>query len=292
MSMRGSWLLLSALVGCTGWNLPQSGSVCAQSGEIESAVVTRATFARQLDDDTAEGLNLDGYVTEEGDVAGCFKGDFVGPNGEPGIDNQLATLLPLIEGFVGTENIDALLEGAIANGQLLIMVSLTGVDDVWQDDCVDVRVGAGLGAPFLDTEGSYVPYQTFAFDDEKPPSELLNGRIVDGVVVAGPGKLVLPVNILDARFDLDLRSAGVSLRITDDPIGGGLSLKGVVGGGILVDDFNGIITSLNIGDDVMGAVVPLVAGLADLGEDADGVCQRVSAALKFESTQAFLLENP
>jgi len=285
-----SVLALTA-VGCTGWDVDPVASACAETGETKGAVTTAISFARQVGDDSYDGLDLDGHVSVEGDVAGCFKGDFVGPNGELGIDNQFATLLPLVEEFVGEENIDALLEGAIANGQLLIMLALTGVDDPLNDDCVDFRLGAGLGTPFLDTTGSYEPYQTFGFDEETaPPSSLQRGRIEDGVFTAGPGHVVLPVRILDAAFNLDLQFSHARLKVVRDPIAGGITLEGLVSGGIHVDDFNDIVTSLNIGDDVIGAVVPIVAGLADLGMDEDGICKRVSAALKIQSTPAYLHE--
>jgi hypothetical protein len=277
--------------GCTGWNVDPSYSICHETGDTKGAVVTSVTFARLLDDTTAEGLDLDGHASIEGDVEGCFKGDFVGPGGMPGVDNQLATLLPLVEDIAGSENIDALLEGAIANGQLLIMLALVGVDDPLNDDCVNLRIGAGLGTPFLDTNGTYVPYQTFAFDDDPPSSELLNGQIVDGVFTAGPGHVLLPVTILDVHIDLDLEFAKVRLAIDHDPIGGGFALSGLVGGGIHVDAFDEIIEGINVSGDLVGAILPLIAGVADLGMEDDGVCKRLSAALKFQTTPAFLYEG-
>ena len=274
------------LVACGGDVAPQ---VCAATGETKGAVVTHATFARQLDDVTAEGLDIDGAQSIEGDPAGCYKQDFTSPDGQFGIDNQFATLLPLIEEFVGTENIDALLDGAIANGQLLIILAVDGVDDPYNDDCVDVRMGAGIGSPYLNTENDYEPYQTFAFDPDSPVGTMI-GRIENGVLTAGPGPIVLPVRILDADFNLELDATHVRFDVAYDPLQGGIALEGIASGGISVEAFKTIVTDLNIGTDVIGALLPILAGKADLAEDSEGTCRRISAALKLTTTTAYVLD--
>lgn len=284
-------LTMTSLVGlmaCGGTDA--APPVCAATGETKSAIITHATFGRQLDEVTAEGLDLDGAQSIEGDPAGCYKQDFNSPDGQFGVDNQFATLLPLLEEVVGTENIDALLEAAIANGQLLIMLAVDGVDDPYNDDCVDVRMGAGDGSPYLNTEGDYEPYQTFAFDTSEAPTGTLIGRIDNGVLRAGPGRVVLPVRILDADFNLELESAHVQFDVLYDPLQGGIALDGIASGGVSVDDFKEIVDDLSVGSDVVGAVVPLLAGNADLAMDSEGTCQRLSAALKLRSTTAYLLE--
>lgn len=284
---------LTAASGCSGWEgEPVPAADCSATGDTMGAVVTKVTFGKLLDDGTAEGLDLDGHDTTEGEEAGCYKQDFVSPDGRRGIDNQLAKLLPVVDEVVGTENLDALLEGAIANGQLLIMLAVTGVDDPINDDCVDLRLGAGLGTPFLDTEGDYVPYQTFGFDEQETPSSaIVKSKIEDGVLIAEAGRVTLPVTILDADFDLDLDFAGARLNVEPDPLGGGLRVAGLMGGGIMVEDFKGIVSGLTVGANVVDAIVPLLSGLADLDPDEDGVCRRVSAALEFETTPAFLYEG-
>ncbi len=276
------------LGGCTDGD-PEP---CASSGSARGTVVTFATFARRSDDDNrvADGLDIDGLDSTSDDVAGCYANDFVSPDGRRGIDNQFATLLPLIEDFVGTENIDAILEGAIANGQLLLVMNVEGVDDSREDSCVDVSLGPGSGAPLLDAAGAYVPYQTFGYDRETAPVSHLGGRIEGGVLHAGPADVILPVRILDAEFNLHLHGARFRMEITEEPLGGGFSLRGFGGGGIEVADFEDIVAGLNIGDDVIGAVVPLLSNLADMAANESGTCSQVSAALRFETTPAYV--NP
>ena len=282
-----------AAAGCTGWDTPDPRpTTCADSGETMGAVVTKVALARQLGDGVAEGLDLDGHATAEGQEEGCYKQDFVSPDGRDGIDNQLASVMPIVDELVGNDNIDVLLEGAITNGQLLIMFAVSGVDDPMNDDCVDLHLGAGLGTPLLDTQGEYVAYQTFGFDEtETPSSHVTRGRIDDGVLTVGPGRLVLPARIVDADFELDLHFAHARLVVEPDPLGGGIRLSGLVGGGLHAEDLQEIVKGLNAPNNVIGAIVPIVTGLTDLDPDEDGVCRRVSSAFSFETTPAFLYEE-
>lgn len=280
-------IALAAL--CTGCT--DDAATCSESGGAKGSVITFATFARQSVDEegVAEGVDIDGLDSVSSQLDGCYTNDFVSPDGRRGIDNQLATLIPLIEDFVGSENIDALLEAAIANGQLLLVMNVEGVDDPHDDSCVDVSIGAGSGTPFLDSQGDYVKYQTFGYDRETAPvSTLPNGRIEDGVLYAGPADVVLPVRILDAEFNLNLRGARFRMDITHDEIGGGFSLAGYGGGGLEVAELGDIVAGLNIGDDIIGAVVPLLNNLTDLANNERGECTQLSAALRIATTPAFV----
>jgi hypothetical protein len=256
-------------------------------------VITFATFARIVDDKAgiAEGLNIDGRVHPMGDMLSCGMRDFTSPEGEPGIDNQFGGLLPVIESKVGTENLGALLATAIADGQLLILMAIDGVTDPENDPSVSVRIAAGTGAPFLDAQGKFLPYQTFGIDRMTAPVSTLPARIQGGVLEIGPGDAVLPVRVLDAKFNLALHSVVGRVTLTPDPAGGGLAMSGTLGGGVATADFQGIVEQLNIGQDAISAANTLVALVADLAQDdTDGRCKQVSAGLKIESTPAFILD--
>ncbi len=275
------------IVGCSG---KPADPYCTATGATKASVVTFATFAKQLPDKTVEGVDVDGIVSDGSDEAGCYKVDFTAPDGTKGIDNQIGVeLLPLVESQVGKGNIDAVLGAAIANGQLLIMMAVRGVDDPRDDACVDVAFGAGSGAPYLDAAGKYLSNQTFAWNLALDPvSVLYRGRIDGGVLTAGPGDVTIPVRILDAKFNLTLHSARVKMKLSQDPLVGGATLSGLVGGGVEVDELATTIKSLNIGQSVMGAVVPLLSANADLAPGPDGKCHQLSAALKFDTTASFI----
>ena len=154
-----------------------------------------------------------------------------------------------------------------------------------------MRIGAGTGTAILNTLGEYEPYQTFAFDHDKGEIlTLAGGRIENGVLTAGPGELVLPVQILDADFNLELNTAKVQFSVQYDELVGGMTLTGITAGGVHAAEFAEIVKDFNAGDDVIGAVVPILGNLVDLDPHEDGPCQRFSAALKLETTPAYLLD--
>lgn len=263
---------------------------CTSSGRTIASVVTFATFGKQHDDKSVEGLNVDGRISDGNDPEGCYQVDFVSPEGTPGIDNQVATLLPIVEGLVGKDNIDQLLGAAISNGQLILLMALRGVDDLENDACVDVTFGAGAGTPLQDGTGKYLPYQTFAWDAATAPITVVAGARIDGgVLTAGPGDVVLPVRVLDAAFNLGVHQTAIRMNVTPDDLGPGASLGGFVGGGIVVEELAQVIQSFNVGGSVKGAVVPLLKTRADLGVNAEGTCTQISAALHFETTPSFIL---
>lgn len=280
-----------ALAGCT----VESETIKEEPkpGVTQAGVLTFATFARVIDDaaNIAEGMNIDGIDSSMGDVETCGMLDYTSPDGEKGIDNQFGGLMPTIEKFVGSENIGQLLATAIANGQLLVLLAVDDVDDVKDDPEVTVRIAAGTGIPLLDASGKFITYQTFGVDRDRAPVSKLKGRIKDGVVEFGPGDAILPVRVLDALFNLELHGALGRIQLAPDEQGGGVAMNGMVAGGIEVSAFKDIVKQLNIQDDVMGAA-SLIGLLADLAPDPEtGVCTQVSAALRMETTPAFILDE-
>jgi hypothetical protein len=295
LSLASLFALSLSLLGCgegpTSSNQP---GIKEQTGVTQAGVLTFATFARVLDDekDIAEGLNVDGLVSTDGDVESCGKLDFTSPDGEPGIDNQFGGLLPVIEKYVGSENIGQLLAAAIANGQLLIVIAVDHLDDPKNDDDVTVRIAAGRGIPLLDATGKLIDYQTFGIDLDTAPVSKLPGSVKDGVLTIGPGDAVLPVRVLDADFNLALHGVVGRLTLTPEPLRGGISFEGTLAGGIAVDDFKDIVQNLTISSDVMSATSGLIGLLADLAPDEEtGRCTQVSAALRIEATPAFIHEG-
>jgi hypothetical protein len=283
--------LALALAGCGGTEPIEKP---APKSVTQAGVITFATFARILDDKAriAEGLDVDGRVTPDGDYESCGMKDFTSPDGEPGIDNQFGGLLPTIESYVGSENLGQLLATAISNGQLLILMAIGDLDDPQNDDDVTVRIAAGKGVPLLDSQGKFIAYQTFGLDRATAPVSKLKGKVKDGVLLIDPGEGVLPVRVLDAKFNLALHGVIGRIELTPDPEGGGVSMKGTLAGGVAVADFKDIIVKLNIGQDVISAATGLIGLVADLAIDEDtGKCTQVSAALRVESTPAFILED-
>lgn len=295
---RALWCgLLPLLLGACGGDAEVAEAPEETGSRDFGAVLTFATFAQQLEQPTdtspgiAEGLNLDDANGIGEDAATCYKKDFVGPDGRDGVDNQFAVLLPLIKTFVGEDNIDVLLEAAITNGQLLIVMNFAGLDDLEDDPEVALRLGAGTGAVLQDTTGAYELYQTFGYDREEAPTSDFTGHVKDGRLYAYADEAWLPVRVLDADFNLHVRGAHVEFDLTREAAVGGVYVEGVVSGGINVEDFKDIVTGLNIGSDLQKLATSVIGGTADLAPDGDGVCQEVSAALKFRASPAYILDE-
>lgn len=318
--MRGL-VAIAACLACACQAAPAPHGAPCQTDPIESSVVRTLVFAREalacpdhtpchVDADcrpttcaamstepecmltcartgVSDGFDIDAHVSGGSDPIGCRHADFSTPAGEHGIDNQIATLVPIIESQAGGVTLDSILQTAINDGQLMLAIELLGVDDEMNDDCVTVRTRPLMGTPSLGTDGLIEIGQTF---DAQPGGEqtlIPNARIVNGVVDVGPVPLTVPVAILDARFTLHIQSGFMHIEIHDDGV-----WSGKLGGGISIAEMTSIAMGLNIPSGLMGAVAALLMTSADLAPDPmTNRCTQVSSTLVFESATAFVYDD-
>src|SRR5688572_16556007 len=83
-----SALLLASTAAC---------SADPSEGIKSTAVLQKLALGREEPEGIAPGFNLDGVNSDERDSRSCAKDDFVDADGNVGVDNQLARLLPLID---------------------------------------------------------------------------------------------------------------------------------------------------------------------------------------------------
>lgn len=137
----------------------------------------------------AYGLNLDGEVTEE---------DYVNPDGENGIDNQVHRTLACIEGFRGPTGVEYIFENkAIATSAYnRLMIQLSNVDSMSDDPDVNVTVYRGTDRLMTDASGdNIIPGGTQSVDMQWGKSLIrqLKGKIVAGVLTTEPiPDLIIP----------------------------------------------------------------------------------------------------
>ena len=230
------------------------------------------------------GFNLDNEVTEEGDEASCREGDFVDAEGRTGIDNQLADLWAVVEPLVG-EATEALIQGAVNEGRIAIVLELEDVDDLENDDDVTLHFYRGRIQPDIGNLGLIAPDQTVYFDKEFPHTIVENLSIVDGVIEAGPTVINLPIDILDAFFVVRMEQARIRIKINSDG-----SFEGV---------FGGVVDLVNIFDELLQTnasqeaqlVKPIFFNYADMNKGPNG-CTHASTAFQFEGTTAFSVRYP
>lgn len=291
MSLRTLLLAALACVACADESA--APVVTADAGPVlrcdvskpPTMVFSRFAFARldTMRAGVADGFDLDDHDSYTGDSVGCRRPDYTAPDGRAGIDNQLAVLIPVVDSMTGGA-LDGAIQGAINNGQLLVAFTVEDVQSRCDDPDVTLVVRRASGMPFVGADMRLDPGQTFDVVRDAPVTRV-HGRIVGGVLTTDPVDLPLPVEVLTARFTLNLYGARIRMRFDDN--GGG---EGVIGGGISIEEFTEVVSTFKIPTSLRDAVGSTMRLVADLTPDADGRCQRLSAAVAITLRPAFL--NP
>lgn len=230
------------------------------------------------------GFNLDGQDTPDGDPAHCGKGDFTDAEGRTGIDNQFADLWEVVEPLVG-EATEALIQGAVNEGRILMTIELEGVDNFQNDDEVYVHIFRGRMTPDIGNLGLISPNQTIYVDESFPSPEPVRASIVNGHLEVNQTVIYLPVDILDAYFEMRIDNASLRMRIADDG-----SFEGYFGGIVDLDYVFSELLQTNASQEAE-LVQPIFYTYADMNKSEDG-CSHVSAAFGFSGTPAFVVRYP
>ncbi len=287
-----SFALAASLAGSLATGCTESeGARCDVAGDGSGK---RILVAQELtfvvpDDGVTDGFDLDGRVSDDTDALTCNQDDYVDADGNPGIDNQFAALWSLLVTLVG-EAVEGLIRGVINDGTLLLMFQFDGIDDVENDDCVNVHIFQGAGHPDLGTDGFIAPSQTFDVKDGTPYT-MTSGYIEDGVLVAGPFEIVIPIAIFQVVADLRLHRG--MIRATFDEDG---SMIATVAGGVERAQIMEIAQMAAENDGTAQGLVPLLPSLlrgnADLGYDEiEEECMELSTVVTFRGTPAYLYED-
>jgi hypothetical protein len=277
--LAGTSLLL---LGCAPEE-PSVDEVQCTTGESHVAVLTALAFTI-AEKNVAPGFDLDDRVSDGNDYLSCGKEDFVDPDGVPGIDNRLASLIPVIKDQVG-DAVDGLVQGAINDGELVILVELENVDDMANDECVNVGVQIGAKKrPSLGTDGIIEAYQTFDPDPNVARSYVQKAHIKNGVLKTGSFPLVVPIAIFDVAFTIHMEDARLRFSIDDEG-----KLQGLLGGGMLPQEIlDGVSEGAGV-DQYLPAIKVAMEANTDMAYNDDtGKCERFSGALGFAATPAFI----
>ncbi len=268
----------------TGAAVAAGGPTCDDPGATVTYVMRQISFARS-EGGVAWGFNLDDSVSEIGDPNGCGKQDLTDPEGQPGIDNAFAGLLPTLEQTEAAA-VSGLLQASVTSGELLIAMELQGVDDLQNDDCVAINFGAATGTPLLGTDGLILPGQTFSRELDEDSARVEGARIEDGRLIFGADEFGIQIQILDAKLDLGLYKGQVHVDI--DPDGGGAT--GFFGGAFSIDYMTNELGMYAIDaalKDLLNQALPIAADMK--GES--GTCDHLSVALEYEAVPAFFFDD-
>lgn len=240
-----------------------------------------------------DGFDLDGHVsTRASPIEGeCPHDDFDGLSGERGYDFNLWRALGCIRGNQPGEAQDTIIDNSVRDGSSTLLIEVTGVDDVENDDSVHVRVYGSTDAPPTAADGSVLPYGTLsAHPDERYHGTDAPGSIVGRLVTAGPADIRWRFNIQIVEADLSLRDAWIRLEIREDG-----TASGQMFGYTPVDEMYEIFgrQAGRAGADALGYTCSGLYAALQQNADGDfdpetGTCSSLSVAYRFEAVPAFV----
>ncbi len=118
-----------------------------------------------IEGSTGFGFDLDGDASGMATPKTCAHTNFTSPDGRPGIDNQVYRLLGCTYGFRSFEYFDANPnDSRRMQGLGVILVEITGVDDVKNDDAVNVTFFRFIDPYPIDAQSDFIPYASFRVD--------------------------------------------------------------------------------------------------------------------------------
>ncbi|MFK7991985.1 MAG: hypothetical protein AB8I08_38565 [Sandaracinaceae bacterium] len=246
----------------------------------------------------AAGFNLDNLDSGEGSDGTCeeFAADFTGINdpAHVGVDNALQGLVGTIEtaaldaddcGGSTDGCLDRTLQQQIAEGSLLLIMEVSGINDYVFDDSVMVQLALGEvpggGMPMVGGDGQLAAGQTFnSMQTLGTPvsGDIFRGRLraqTNGLTInINAGGFMLPLVISDAQIRFDVATDGSSLS------------NGLIGGSILGSDIVAAVTEID--PDLVETAEGLISTLADISPSAadSQVCEAVSVGLTFAAVNA------
>jgi hypothetical protein len=184
---------------------------------------------KEAQGNTSYGVNLDGKIGPE---------DFVSPEGEKGIDNQLYRVIGCIGHYrtMGTINhFENLFMRSYDDAR--IVIELTEVDDLKNDDSVIVTTYRGSDGLLQDATGEgFIPGGTQRIDMRwgKEYVSQLKGKIVDGVLITEPAdRVMLPWGVTFGTSGYHV-FRGFELKLKVDPE----AAEGLMAGYVDVKAFN------------------------------------------------------
>ena len=257
-----------ALAGCEAAKVTETdtvgGDVTVQKSTHKIYVFDTIGFTKVTMDDQkvqhAPGFNLDNTVSGTDDDNSCNHTDFLSPDGIPGIDNQFATLVPLME-LTRISAVETLLQSSIESGGILLLFEFEGLDDLVNDPSVNMRVRAANGSPLLGTDGKLLTGQTFHVSPRDPNVNAGTAVVKDGIVTAGPFDIDLPVQVFGKDYTLEARGTFVKFRIIDEE----RISDGILGTGVTISSVRTLAKKAAEGEgDILPIVESLVNGQGDL----------------------------
>lgn len=240
------------------------------------------------------GFDLDGVASTRAapGANACRHEDFAGAGGETGVDNQLWSVLGCIKGYARGNTIDEFAVANIREGQRTILVRLSGVDDLENDDEVELGIFSSPDPVPVDAQGAMMDRASLSITSDSRHWNVTKAHIVKSVVEAGPFDLHLDFKGQFLEAEYALRDAKVRLEIQADG-----TIRGLVGGYWDVEQFYDIYArqASRLGAFTVGFRCPGMYGAVRRQADAypnpgTGACTAISTAFRLAGIPAFVID--
>jgi hypothetical protein len=260
-----------------------------------------------------DGIDLDGqdsHLNGKSAPNTCAHDDFVGMNGERGIDNQFFRLVGCSKSWQSTGQSNTY-EIEMYTGAWGILITLKGAGDLRNADNVEVGIYANADPIQLSPTREALPNATYAIDQDPRFRATTRGRIVNGVLTTEPVNVRFHVITNSIHLERPLQDA--RLRMTVTPDGG---LDGILAGYTPIEELYDFQYGFRNGKDANGNPAPLAlrAGssigqaavlghtcqgayyamkqLADGHRDSKtGQCSAISTQYRIKAIPAFVVDN-
>jgi hypothetical protein len=263
--------LLLAACGETPGPAPEPGcmGVCDPSSPF--LAMASMEFVGESEPGKAGGFDLDASVGPY--RPDCIAKDFTAPEGTPGIDNQLARLMPVLLAAIG-EALPTLIQNSINEGGLSILMELVPGKDGGKPSLAFHRA---RGTPLLATDGRLLPGQTYDVVPQ-PPIGWCNDATVEGRRIECAGfDLPLAIVVFGILYELKFRDTRIVLQLDE----AGEYAEVMVGGAVRIQDIYNITDNIVNGpDNLVPTVHAILPSLADLVSPDTDECDRISGAVK------------
>lgn len=200
------------------------------------------------------GIDLDGENSRADGTAtpgSCAHDDFPGMNGEGGIDNQFYRLVGCNNSFQST-GLSNSFDIEMLTGSWGILITLSGVDDIVNDDEVEVGIFANADPIQLSPTREPLPWATYAMRPEAHYQSRTRGRIRDGVLTTEPVDVRIQWVVNSIREDRPLDQARLHMTLSEEGV-----LEGYLAGYTNVEALYNYMYGFRTGTDGTGQLAPL-----------------------------------
>ena len=279
-------LMLHQMFGCAE---PIEEVFTDCSGETEYYLISRMAFS-SIERNRTWGYDLDDTVSDGTETDECGGEDFVSHSGEPGIDNAFSDLLDTLTSAPLVD--DELINKAINQGRILILIEISGLESHFQDDCVQVALHKAGGDLLFDIDENLLDGQTYFVNPNESGSVVTDIPLSEGQLDALPIVFSFPMPVLDCgpncgvgstTLPLDL-IGGMHISFTQDK-----RLAGFVSGSVPLDLLTGAANQPDSGYTVSD--LDIINSASDIRSEETGECDKISMTIEFEAVRAHIFDN-